>query len=236
MHALTPLAAANPVIHAFDGGLVGAAAAAGRGMGRHSRLSLCLPAGPHSWQLRWGVPAASLPHSCCAPLLSRCPLGPALLLLPVDAGPALFLDALWLPFRRNRGELEAALAAASSQSAAHAGSAAESMAASAATHAASGVDGGASGGAGGPLLQAVFAHTDIVGALMNEAYQAHDGLPPDLFPVNIPTYTGAPAAPHRLCAVLLVGAAGRGEAGTVAAACWGSAITTDAAASLDCGL
>ena len=29
-----------------------------------------------------------------------------------------------------------------------------------------------------------------IGALMNEAYQAHDGLPPELFPPDIPTYTG----------------------------------------------
>ena len=28
---------------------------------------------------------------------------------------------------------------------------------------------------------------------MNEAYQAHDGLPPDLFPPDIPTYTGTVA-------------------------------------------
>ena len=26
--------------------------------------------------------------------------------------------------------------------------------------------------------------------MMNEAYQAHDGLPPELFPPSIPTYTG----------------------------------------------
>ena len=32
-----------------------------------------------------------------------------------------------------------------------------------------------------------------VGAMMNEAYQAHDGLPPELFPRHIPTYTGAAA-------------------------------------------
>ena len=32
-----------------------------------------------------------------------------------------------------------------------------------------------------------------LGALMNEAYQAHDGLPPSLFPPDIPTYTGAAA-------------------------------------------
>lgn len=30
--------------------------------------------------------------------------------------------------------------------------------------------------------------------MMNEAYQAHDGLPPDLFPPDLPTYTGARAA------------------------------------------
>lgn len=29
--------------------------------------------------------------------------------------------------------------------------------------------------------------------MMNEAYQAHDGLPPELFPRHIPTYTGAAA-------------------------------------------
>ena len=32
--------------------------------------------------------------------------------------------------------------------------------------------------------------------MMNEAYQAHDGLPPDLFPPDIPTYTGHYHKPH----------------------------------------
>ncbi|PRW45242.1 ABC transporter (ISS) isoform C [Chlorella sorokiniana] len=96
VHALTPLAAANPAIHAFD-------------------------------------------------------------------GPALFLDALWLPYRRDPAALEAALAAASE---------------------------------GQAPLRAVFAHADIVGAMMNEAYQAHDGLPPELFPAGIPTYTGHYHKPH----------------------------------------
>lgn len=186
----------------------------------------------------------------------------------------MFLDALWLPYRRDRGKLEAALAAAT------------------AATARAGPQGAAGAGAGDSALQAVFAHTDIVswggrgctvpthtvgaflaapccglwlmapvpalpcsathptpcrfpsslfsawhmqihgppypptpgpqplptptpqtltrplppqraahppptppgplqiGALMNEAYQAHDGLPPDLFPADIPTYTG----------------------------------------------
>ena len=35
-----------------------------------------------------------------------------------------------------------------------------------------------------------------MGAMMNEAYQAHDGLPPDLFPSDIPTYTGHYHKPH----------------------------------------
>ncbi|PSC67536.1 ABC transporter (ISS) [Micractinium conductrix] len=111
VHALTPLAAANPAIHAFD-------------------------------------------------------------------GPALFLGALWLPYRRDRSRLEAALAAATAGGPAAA-------AAAAAEH-----------GGGHAALQAVFAHTDILGALMNEAYQAHDGLPPSLFPPDIPTYTGHYHKPH----------------------------------------
>ncbi len=34
------------------------------------------------------------------------------------------------------------------------------------------------------------------GAMMNEAFQAREGLPPDLFPDTIPTYTGHYHKPH----------------------------------------
>lgn len=55
----------------------------------------------------------------------------------LPAGPTMFLDALWLPYRRDRGKLEAALAAAAAAAA-------------------------AGGGPRGQALRAVFAHTDIV--------------------------------------------------------------------------
>lgn len=64
--------------------------------------------------------------------------------LPPPPGPALFLGALWLPYRRDRSRLEAALAAATAGGPAAA-------AAAAAEH-----------GGGHAALQAVFAHTDIV--------------------------------------------------------------------------
>ena len=34
------------------------------------------------------------------------------------------------------------------------------------------------------------------GAMMNEAFQAREGLPPDLFPDAVPTYTGHYHKPH----------------------------------------
>ena len=48
---------------------------------------------------------------------------------------------------------------------------------------------------------------------MNEAYQAHDGLPPDLFPADIPTYTGTPAGAGLLLLLLLACAATSGGLG-----------------------
>lgn len=35
-----------------------------------------------------------------------------------------------------------------------------------------------------------------MGAMMNEAFQAKEGLPPDLFPDRVPTYTGHYHKPH----------------------------------------
>ena len=35
-----------------------------------------------------------------------------------------------------------------------------------------------------------------MGAMMNEAFQAKEGLPPDLFPDSVPTYTGHYHKPH----------------------------------------
>lgn len=87
------------------------------------------------------------------------PLAAASPLLHVFDGPALYQNALWLPYRRNAAELEAALQA--------------------------------SGGVG-----AVFAHADVAGASLNDAFQARDGLPPRLFPGGVPTYTGHYHKPH----------------------------------------
>ena len=35
-----------------------------------------------------------------------------------------------------------------------------------------------------------------MGAMMNESFQAKEGLPPDLFPEGVPTYTGHYHKPH----------------------------------------
>jgi hypothetical protein len=69
------------------------------------------------------------------------PLAAANPLIHAFDGPAMFLNALWMPYRRNRAMLEAALAAATAEAAAAAA---------------------ASGSGSGARLQAVFAHTDIV--------------------------------------------------------------------------
>ena len=87
--------------------------------------------------------------------------------------PALFLGALWLPYRRDPAELSAAIAEA-----ARAGAGA-------------GVGAGAGAGAGasqegnhcGPP-SVVFAHTDVIGAAANDAYQSGKGLEPGAFPAR----------------------------------------------------
>ena len=49
--------------------------------------------------------------------------------------------------------------------------------------------------AGAPL-HAIFAHADVVGASMNEQFQARDGLDPDLFSSVVRTFTGHYHKPH----------------------------------------
>uniref|UniRef100_A0A061SMF6 Calcineurin-like phosphoesterase domain-containing protein n=1 Tax=Tetraselmis sp. GSL018 TaxID=582737 RepID=A0A061SMF6_9CHLO len=39
-------------------------------------------------------------------------------------------------------------------------------------------------------IKAVFAHVDVVGAHVNESFQAREGVRPELFPGGVPTYTG----------------------------------------------
>ena len=93
-------------------------------------------------------PLPPSPHCCPQASLggevhALTPLAAANPLIHAFDGPTMFLNALWMPYRRNRAMLEAALAAATAEAAAAA--------------AASG-----SGRGGGARLQAVFAHTDIV--------------------------------------------------------------------------
>jgi len=72
--------------------------------------------------------------------------------------PALFLGALWLPYRRDPAELSAAIAQAAA----------------------------AEGGGGDASLDpsVVFAHTDVIGAAANDAFQCGKGLEPGAFPVR----------------------------------------------------
>eukprot|EP00192_Tetraselmis_astigmatica_P004575 CAMPEP_0117669004 /NCGR_PEP_ID=MMETSP0804-20121206/11876_1 /TAXON_ID=1074897 /ORGANISM="Tetraselmis astigmatica, Strain CCMP880" /LENGTH=487 /DNA_ID=CAMNT_0005476983 /DNA_START=136 /DNA_END=1595 /DNA_ORIENTATION=+ len=81
------------------------------------------------------------------------PLAAAAPSIHVFDRPTRFMDALWLPYRRDPSLLADAVEAAGS-------------------------------------VNAIFAHVDIVGAYMNETFQAREGLPPTLFPPHIPTYTG----------------------------------------------
>eukprot|EP00873_Tetraselmis_striata_P041002 jgi/Tetstr1/461266/TSEL_006393.t1 len=39
-------------------------------------------------------------------------------------------------------------------------------------------------------VAAIFAHVDVVGAYMNETFQARDGVKPELFPAAVPVFTG----------------------------------------------
>ncbi|CAM6128294.1 unnamed protein product [Calypogeia fissa] len=80
-------------------------------------------------------------------------------LIKVFDDPVEFLDALWLPFRRDHNLIKEALQ----------------------QH---------------PNVKAIFAHLDVVGAYMNEAYQAKEGIEPSNFPQDIPIFTGHYHKPH----------------------------------------
>ncbi|KAG0619717.1 hypothetical protein M758_4G159600 [Ceratodon purpureus] len=45
-------------------------------------------------------------------------------------------------------------------------------------------------------IHAIFAHLDIVGAFLNEASQAKEGIEPSVFPQDVPVYTGHYHKPH----------------------------------------
>jgi len=45
-------------------------------------------------------------------------------------------------------------------------------------------------------INAIFAHLDVVGAFLNEASQAKEGIEPSVFPQNLPVYTGHYHKPH----------------------------------------
>ncbi|KAL0053768.1 hypothetical protein WJX82_010500 [Trebouxia sp. C0006] len=87
------------------------------------------------------------------------PLAAACSAIHIVDVPTLYRNALWLPYRKDRAQLKAAIE-----------------------------------GAGD--IKAVFAHADVMGAMMNESFQAKEGLPPDLFPDGVPTYTGHYHKPH----------------------------------------
>lgn len=87
--------------------------------------------------------------------------------------PALFLGALWLPYRRDPAELSAAIAEAAA--------------------------------AAGDNPSVVFAHSDVIGAAANDAYQCGKGLEPGAFPAR--AWLGHYHKPH----IVGGGAAEEGE-------------------------
>ncbi|KAK9914871.1 hypothetical protein WJX75_001641 [Coccomyxa subellipsoidea] len=88
------------------------------------------------------------------------PLAEACAALHVFDRPTEWGGALWLPYRRQRAELEAAIR-------------------------------GATG-----TVKAVFGHADVIGAFVNETFQAREGFMPDLFPEGVPTFMGHYHKPH----------------------------------------
>ncbi|KAL2632582.1 hypothetical protein R1flu_004061 [Riccia fluitans] len=80
-------------------------------------------------------------------------------LIRVFDEPVEFLDALWMPYRRDQNIINQTLQ----------------------QH---------------PTVKAIFAHLDVVGAYMNEACQAKEGVDPAIFPENIPIFTGHYHKPH----------------------------------------
>ncbi|BDA43191.1 hypothetical protein COCOBI_04-2030 [Coccomyxa sp. Obi] len=88
------------------------------------------------------------------------PLAEACAAVHVFDQPTEFGGALWLPYRRQREELEAAVRTCT-----------------------------------GPI-KAVFGHADIIGAYVNETFQAREGFTPDLFPGGVPIYMGHYHKPH----------------------------------------
>ena len=103
--------------------------------------------------------------------------------------PTLWRGALWLPYRRDAKTLREAVDAAKAFSAET-----------------EGADGASTG------LRAIMCHADVVGASMNESFQARDGIDPSVFGVaesrgggprrdaperkTVPTYTGHYHKPH----------------------------------------
>ena len=116
--------------------------------------------------------------------------------------PTLWRGALWLPYRRDAKTLREAVDAAKAFSAETEGAGAPGE------DGARGLQHGARG------LRAIMCHADVVGASMNESFQARDGIDPSVFGVaesplgfgggagdaperkTVPTYTGHYHKPH----------------------------------------
>jgi len=112
-------------------------------------------------------------------------------------GPAVFQDALWLPYRRDRTELLAAIGAIKcSTSNGDNGSSNRSNTGSPSSNGNSSPSSSPSSSSSQLKVTAIFGHADITGGFLNEAHQARDGLPPSLFPPSIPTYMGHYHKPH----------------------------------------
>ncbi|KAL6777868.1 hypothetical protein ACKKBG_A16000 [Auxenochlorella protothecoides x Auxenochlorella symbiontica] len=128
--------------------------------------------GNHDQVSLGGLDHALTPLAACSPHIH------------VMEHPTLHAGALWLPYRRARGELLAALRCAGESEA----------------------------------VRAVFAHVDVAGASLNDAFQARDGVPPSAFPRGLEVYTGHYHRPHTVpgTSIHYVGSpyqVSRGEAG-----------------------
>lgn len=91
--------------------------------------------------------------------------------------PSICLDALWLPYRRDKGLLEDTLTHVYN-----------TPASDARDH-------------GRDKISAVFCHADVKGALMNDNFRSTGGMDISVFPKDTPIYSGHFHKPHTVSTV-----------------------------------